>query len=99
MASNAGKDGPMTDGHDTDRRPASLTWRRLVRRTDDGRALDWVEVGQCAACGQGVDRAFPCEYRVLAGTVLCTECAPVVITDVTATDAAHEPPASASAAG
>src|SRR5687768_12488291 len=50
-------------------------WRRVVRRTPDGRVLDWVEVGQCAACGRGVDRDFPCEYREVGSMLLCHACA------------------------
>jgi len=50
-------------------------WHRVVRRAPDGRVLDWVEVGQCAACGRGVDREFSFEYRTVAGTLLCCECA------------------------
>ena len=50
------------------------TWHRVVRRAPDGRVLDWVEVGQCAACGRGVDREFSSEYRIVTGTLLCREC-------------------------
>ena len=53
-------------------------WHRVVRYTRTGRVLDWVEVGQCARCGRGVDREFRCEYREVAGTVLCRACAPSV---------------------
>ena len=44
---------------------------RVVRYTRSGRVLDWVEVGQCARCGHGVDREFLREYVEVAGTVLC----------------------------
>ena len=53
----------------------SPVWHRVVRRAPDGRVLDWVEVGQCAACGRGVDREFSSEYQTVAGTLLCRECA------------------------
>lgn len=65
----------MTSGTAPD---TDFPWRRVVRRTPDGRVLDWVEVGQCAACGRGVDREFPAEYRDVAGTILCSECAPPI---------------------
>ena len=55
---------------------ASPLWRRVVRHAPDGRVLDWVEVGQCATCGRGVDREFPSEYREVAGSLLCRECSP-----------------------
>ncbi len=50
-------------------------WTRIERRDATGRLLDFVEVGQCAACGRGVDRDFPVEYRQRAGQLLCTPCA------------------------
>jgi hypothetical protein len=59
-----------------ERAEAGPSWRRIVRHGLDGRVLDWVEVGQCAACGRGVDREFPSEYRDVAGTLFCRVCAP-----------------------
>ncbi len=49
-------------------------WRRVERRTTDGQVLDYVEVGACATCGSGVDRAFPLEYQLSDGTLLCLPC-------------------------
>ena len=54
-------------------------WRRIERLGRDGRVLDYVEVGQCGACGRGVDRAFP-EWRVVDGALVCLECAPAPAT-------------------
>jgi hypothetical protein len=51
-------------------------WRRIERRDDHGAVTDWVEVGQCARCGRGVDRAFPVEYRAIGDTVVCRSCSP-----------------------
>ena len=51
------------------------SWTRIERRDRNGRLLDFVEVGQCASCGRGVDRDFPVEYRERGGRLLCTGCA------------------------
>jgi hypothetical protein len=50
-------------------------WTRIERRDHSGRLLDFVEVGQCAVCGHGVDRDFPVEYRELDARLLCAACA------------------------
>ena len=50
-------------------------WTRIERRDGSGRLLDFVEVGQCASCGRGVDRDFPVEYRERDGRLLCVGCA------------------------
>ena len=50
-------------------------WTRIERRDYSGRLLDFVEVGQCAACGCGVDRDFPIEYREHAGRLVWASCA------------------------
>ena len=51
-------------------------WRRIERRDKDGKVTDWVEVGECAQCGRGVDREFPAEYRTVRGRVYCRSCSP-----------------------
>jgi hypothetical protein len=53
----------------------SEMWRRIERRDDAGRLLDWVEVGRCVGCGRGVDREFPGEYRAVGDALFCRECA------------------------
>jgi hypothetical protein len=53
----------------------SEKWRRIERRDDAGRLLDWVEVGRCVGCGRGVDREFPGEYRAVGDALFCRECA------------------------
>ena len=53
----------------------SQTWHRIERRDASGAVVDWVEVGRCAACGRGVDREFPREYRDLQGVLYCRPCA------------------------
>ena len=50
-------------------------WTRIERRDGRGRLLDFVEVGACAACGVGVDRECPVEYRESNGRVRCIVCA------------------------
>lgn len=49
-------------------------WRRVERRSPEGRVVDYVEVGAGGLCGRGVDRAFPAEYREVEGEVRCAEC-------------------------
>ena len=49
----------------------SEMWRRIERRDDAGRLLDWVEVGRCVGCGRGVDREFPGEYRAVGDALFC----------------------------
>jgi hypothetical protein len=51
-------------------------WHRIERVGNDGRVLDYVEVGECDECGRGVDRMFPSEYRLVAGTLVCAGCQP-----------------------
>ena len=62
---NHGSAGTVGNGRMVGTGPA---WHRVVRYTHSGRVLDWVEVGQCARCGRGVDREFPREYVEVAGT-------------------------------
>src|SRR3712207_1747739 len=51
-------------------------WHRIERRGSRGQLLDFVEVGACAVCGRGVDRACPNEYQIIAGRLHCRPCAP-----------------------
>ena len=67
----------------------SQYWHRIERRDARGAVLDWVEVGQCARCGRGVDRAFPPEYREVGGALYCRACVPrLVAAPAAASDAA-----------
>jgi hypothetical protein len=50
-------------------------WTRIERRDHRGRVLDFVEVGQCACCGRGVDRDCPSEYREYDDRLVCASCA------------------------
>jgi hypothetical protein len=50
-------------------------WHRIERRGSRGQILDFVEVGACTACGRGVDRSCPNEYRIIAGRLYCSACA------------------------
>ena len=51
-------------------------WRRIDRCSSLGVPIDWVYVGECVACGRGVDRDFPNEYRIVASALHCRECIP-----------------------
>ncbi len=51
-------------------------WKRIERRDQHGKVQDWVEVAACKRCGKGVDRAFPVEYRLADGQILCRDCVP-----------------------
>ena len=50
-------------------------WTRIERRDHSGRLLDFVEMGECAVCGRGVDRECPVEYREHDGRLWCAGCA------------------------
>lgn len=55
--------------------PVGREWYLIVRRDADGRVRDWVEVGECAGCGRGVDRDVPAEYSERDGQLYCRDCA------------------------
>ena len=54
---------------------APFPWRRIERRRGPNPGADFVEVGECVRCRRGVDRAFPTEYRMRDGELLCADCA------------------------
>ncbi|MBI3973641.1 MAG: hypothetical protein HY332_20390 [Chloroflexi bacterium] len=59
-----------------DRAHVATAWHRIEKRDEQGQVIEWCEVGPCASCGRGVDREFPVKYKVVADTLLCSDCAP-----------------------